>query len=119
MTKEQKEGVLITIVSMIALIILALFTSWTGEFSDVTFYFSGFETSCEPKYIPPTGVGLLGDFGTSICPDGVEFSYPFHIKFRTILILFIPIIAYGLLRSFGIVRRFFQFEEKLFKFIEE
>lgn len=121
-TKEQKEGVLITTVSMTILLTLALLTSWEGGFSDATFYFNGFETSCETKIEPPTGwCDRTVEFciNNVICPDGVQRSYQFDIKFRTILILFIPIIAYGLLRSFGIIRRFFQFEEKLFKFIDK
>ena len=113
MTKEQKEGVLITTVSMIALLTLALLTSWDGGFSEANIHFKGFEQSC--TYIPPADPkDILG--GT--CFTGKEYVWFFSVEFRTILIFFLPIISYGILRSFGIVNRLFQFEEKLFKFIE-
>lgn len=115
MTKVQKEGVLITTVSVVALLILALLTSWTGGFSEADFYFEGLATSCTPIHMPPTPLSP----GYTICEHGTEYIHGFSIKFRTILIFFIPIIFYGILRAFGIVNRLFQFEEKLFKFIDE
>ena len=112
MTKEQKEGFVIATVSMIALITLALLTSWKGEFSDAALYFNGFEKSC--SYKPPVNPSDI--FGS--CLSGIEYVWGFSVKFRTILIFFLPVISYGVLRSFGIVKRLFKFEEKLFKFIE-
>ncbi len=115
MSKEQKEGILIATVSIIALLILALLTVWGEEFSEAAFYFNGFETKCRyeaPNYTP-------GEFSAGACYSGIEYKYGFSIKFRMILIFFLPIISYGILRAFGIIRRLFQFEEKVFKFIDE
>lgn len=114
MDLEQKEGVLIVSVSITILIIVALLTTWSLTlpfstevinlaFSQAYFGWSGIEYNC------PYGPNLLND---------CEYLFGFTMNYMTLLIIFIPIILYGLLRAFGIVGRLIPHEEWLFRFMD-
>jgi hypothetical protein len=109
MTKEQKEGVLIATISIVALLIFSLLTDWDRGFEKATYYFNEHEESC-----------VFSEAENNTCSiTGTRYVSSFYLKFTTILIIFLPIVSYGILRAFGIIKRLFNFEEKLFKFIDE
>ena len=114
MRKEQKEGVFIVAASILVLLVLALLTShwqfWQLGVSEPTLYFQGFEyvkESCSYSDRDPWGK----------CPPGHVLG--FFIEFKTILIFFLPMFSYGILRAFNIIKRLSRFEEKLFFFIAD
>lgn len=122
MSTERKEGVLIAAISIVALLILALLTEWESygrklDFSEANIQFNGFEVSCEFEYKSSGTSGFVD--GNNCGIGGKKYILDFSLYFKTILIFALPIFSYGLLRAFGIVRRLFPFEEKLFKCVEE
>lgn len=136
MSTERKEGILIVTISIVALLILALLTEWEPintlsyekkfDFTEAQIQFDGFKTSCE--YQQPVDIfGKIiqqsifsSDYDNHGCKaDGTKYILGFTLYFKWILIFALPIFSYGILRAFGIVRRLFPFEEKLFKCVEE
>lgn len=103
-TTEQKEGVVITAISLALVAIFLLNTSFYGGHVPATVYlFDGFEVSCSPPLI-------------SGCPyDGINLIFGVNFKLSTGLAFLMPILTYGLLRSFGVVKRVFEFERRLFR----
>ena len=107
MNKEQKEGVLIVAVLTVSLLIASLFTEWRFGFGPAYLCIDLFKVSCTTE---------IAGF---ICKDdGFVHPIEFCVSFKYLLIVHMLIGSYGLLRAFGIVRRLFKFEEKLFQFIE-
>lgn len=97
MSTEQKEGILIATISIVVLLILALLTEWESH-----------------------GITKHGVYGKIFSFTEAQIQlHEFSLHFKTILIFALPIFSYGILRAFGIVRRLFPFEEKLFKCVEE
>lgn len=117
MTNEQKEGVIIFAFAGVLLIIIAFITDWRGSISTSSFGFAGFTVDdCNDidkrAYKIPDG---QGGFVTK-CRHTRQAGY-LYINFSTALLFLFPIIVYGLLRSFGIIRRIFDFEKTLSKLI--
>lgn len=103
MNTEKKEGVVITAISLALAAIFLLHTSFYGGHEPATVYlFDGIEVSCSPPLV-------------SGCPyDGINLILGVNFKLSTALAFLMPILAYGLLRSFGVVKRVFKFERRLF-----
>jgi hypothetical protein len=108
MPSEQKEGVLLTVLVMFFMIVLAFLANWSNGFSEAEIYVELFE-----KNYPKRGLASLLNIKT-----GSDYFYiDFGFKFSTALIFLLPVFFYGLLRSFGIVKRMFGWERTLSKFI--
>lgn len=104
MTTEQKEGIVMVVLTMCLAGIFLLLTTWYGGHVPATVWlFKGIERSC---------VGER-DCGTV----GYTTDYAISFELFTGLVFLLPILAYGILRSLGIIKRVFKFEERLFKFL--
>ena len=79
-------------------------TTWYGGDVPATVWlFKGIRRSCLGE----------ADCGTV----GYTFDYVISFELFTGLAFLLLILAYGILRSFGIIKRVFKFEERLFRFL--
>jgi hypothetical protein len=109
MNAEKKEGVVIVVVAIALLAVIALLTHWERGFSSAWVgYFS------EDRYDSCSGSILICGLASRDNPDDY-----YYINFSTVLIVFIPVLTYGVLRAFGTVKRVFGFEKGLFKFMHQ
>ena len=105
MTNERKEGVVIATLCLAILAIFLLCTTWYGGLDQaMVWLFKGIEESCVPN----------GDDCGTI---GRKWLYVVGFELRAGLLVLIPIFVYGLLRSFGIFKRLFAWEKKVFGLI--
>lgn len=112
--KEHKEGFFIVSISIAVLLLFALLSDWDYGLQRAFFCFNGISVSCETD----EETSIFAIFYTTHCISWTRTILAFCVEFKHVLMAFIPIILYGLLRMFGIVRRLFRFEERLFKFID-
>lgn len=114
MSKEQKEGVVIVVISALALLIIAINTDWKYSGLTDAAVRLGFSMNC-PYWDPDNGCYVNDESETGYS----NYMWVFYIKFKTFLSLLLPVILYGVLRSFKIINRLIPFEERLFRFIKE
>ncbi|MBS1175031.1 MAG: hypothetical protein H6R05_1162 [Burkholderiaceae bacterium] len=115
MNMQRKEGVVIVAITIFAFMILTLLTD------------SGF---IEGRYNPDVPFWVyLGDYFSRAT---IGYKYPedcdlsvfgcdidVTVKILTIIMCLLPVLIYGLLRAFGIVKRIFDFEEKLSDWVSD
>ena len=104
MSNQQKEGVVIVVITLALAVAFLLLTTWYDGYVPATVWlFKGIKRSC---------------LGEAECGTvGYTFDYVISFELFTGLALLLPILAYGVLRGFGVIRRVFKFEERLFKFL--
>ena len=112
MTKPQKEGVFIVSLATALLLMAAALCDWRYGVADAYFCFNGLQLSC--SQLEQT----IADAFSTCYYDGIRRIFEFCVDLRHILFVLMPFLLYGFLRAFGIVRRLFRIEERLFGFIE-
>jgi hypothetical protein len=118
MTKERREGVFILACLAGIFTVFLLLCDWELGILNDTFCFNGVTVSCNVIDYDTK----LPFYYTTYCLGGpgenhrIILAFCMHVKYM--IIPFVPFFFYGLLRAFGIVNRFFRFEERLFKFIK-
>lgn len=112
MTKEQKEGGVITSVSLAILGMIGLLCEWSYGFAGAFFCVDGLHFSCNHFD------NSIADVLSTCNIDDVRRIFEFCVDFKHVVLVLIPVILYGLLRATGIVGRLFGFEERIFWFIE-
>jgi hypothetical protein len=104
MSNERKEGVVIAALCLVILAIFLLCTTWyesAGGVPATVYLFNGIEKSCIPN-------------GDDCGWIGKKVLYLVAFELNTGLLVLVPVFAYGLLRSFGIIKRLFVWEKKVF-----
>ena len=114
MNVEKKEGVVIVAITIFVLVILAFVT-------DSKFI--------ESQYNPDVPFwAYLGDYLSRAtigykypedCLSAFDCDTDLTVKISTIMMFFLPVLIYGLLRAFGIVKRLFECEKKLSDWVSD
>ena len=115
MNAEKKEGIVIVAITIFVLMILIFVTDSRfigSQYNpDVPFwvYLGSYLSRATIGYKYPENCGH----------SGLYCDTDFTVGISTIMMFLLPVLIYGLLRAFGIVKRLFEFEKKLSDWVSD